>query len=118
MGAVFSSYHIRTFVAACGPLFIYIFSAFWTIFKLTYTLLAFFEPGTLALAVDYRAMVRETVKDGRGDGHVGKDPVPLGEDFVAGKDGGNFLVASGDELEKEIGSLNIHGEIADFVDNK
>jgi len=48
---------------------------------LAHKLLALFEAIALALDVDNGAMMQDAVKDSRGDGHVGKDFVPLREGF-------------------------------------
>ena len=42
----------------------------------------------------------------------------LGESLVGGKNGGNPLVTSGDELEKQVSSLNVHWQIANLVNNE
>jgi len=62
--------------------------------------LSFFEPVALAFDVDDGAVMQDTVENGRGNGHVGKYLVPLREGLVAGKDGGDLLVTSGDELKE------------------
>ena len=69
---------------------------------LTHKFFAFFQPVRLALDVDNGAVMQDTVQDSGGDGDVGKDLVPLGEGLVGGKNGGRFLIPSGNELEKEI----------------
>lgn len=81
-------------------------------------LLAFFQPVGLAFNIDNGTVMQNTVEDGGSDGDIGKNLVPLGEGFVGGKDGGGLLVTSGDELKEEICALDIHGEIANFVNNK
>ena len=59
-----------------------------------------------------------TVQDSGGDGDVGKDLVPLGEGLVGGKDGRRLLVPPCNKLKKQIGTLAVHGEIGDLVDDK
>ena len=85
---------------------------------LTHKFLAFFQTVRLALDVNDSAVMQDTIQDGGGDGDVGKDLVPLGEGLVGGKNGGRFLIPSGNELEKEICALDIHREIADFVNDE
>ena len=85
---------------------------------LAHKFLAFFQAVRLALDVDNGAVMQDTVQDGGGDGDVGKDLVPLGEGLVGGEDGGCFLIPSGNELEEQVCTLDIHREIADFVDDE
>ena len=85
---------------------------------LTHKFLAFFQAVRLTLDVDNSAVMQDTVQDGGGDGDVGKDLVPLGESLVGGKNGGRFLIPSGNELEEQVCTLYIHREIADFVDDE
>jgi hypothetical protein len=79
---------------------------------------ALFETVALALDVDDGTVMQDAVKDSGSDGHVSEDLVPLGEGFVGGKDGGNLLVASGNELKEQISALDIHRKIPDFINNK
>ena len=53
---------------------------------LFHVLLAFLEAIALALDVDDGAAMQNTVKNGRSDGNIGKDVVPLRKGFVGGKD--------------------------------
>ncbi len=85
---------------------------------LAHKFLALFEAVRLALDVNDGAVVQDTVENGGGDRNVGKNLVPLGEGFVGGKDGGGFLIPSGDELEEQIGTLDIHREITDLVNDE
>ena len=85
---------------------------------LAHKFLAFFQAVRLALDVDNGAVMQDTVQDGGGDGDVGKDLVPLGESLVGGKNGGRFLIPSGNELEEQVCTLYIHREIADFIDDE
>lgn len=82
---------------------------------LFHELLALLEPVRLALDVNHATVVQDPVKNGGSDGDIGKDLIPLGEGLVGGKDGGGFLVASGNELKEEVGTLNVYGEIANFI---
>ena len=85
---------------------------------LAHKFLAFLEAVRLAFDVDHSTVMQDTIQDGGGDGDVGKDLVPLGEGLIGGEDGGGLLIASGNQLEKQIRALNVHREIADFVDNQ
>ena len=85
---------------------------------LAHEFLAFLQAVRLTLDVDNGAVMQDTIQDGGGDGDVGKDLVPLGEGLVGGKNGGRFLIPSGNELEEQVCTLDIHREIADFVDDE
>ena len=62
--------------------------------------------------------MQKTVASSGGDGDVGKDLVPLGEGLVGGKDGGRLLISPGNQLEEQVCALDVHGEVADLVDDK
>ena len=85
---------------------------------LTHKFLAFFQTVRLALDVNDSAVMQDAVQDGGGDGDVGKDLVPLGEGLVGGKDGGRLLISPGNQLEEQVCALDVHGEVADLVDDK
>ena len=85
---------------------------------LAHKFLAFFEAVRLAFDVDHCAVMQDTIQNSGGDGDVGKDLVPLGESLIGREDGGGLLIASGNQLEKQISPLNVHRKIADFVDNE
>ena len=85
---------------------------------LFHKLLAFLETVALAFDVDDSAMMQYSVQNGRCDSDVCKNLVPLGKGFVAGKDRGDLLIPSCNELKEQISPLNIHGQIADFVDDE
>ena len=85
---------------------------------LAHKFLAFFQTVRLALDVNDSAVMQDTIQDGGGDGDVGKDLVPLGEGLVRGKDGRCFLIPSGNELEEQVCALDVHGEVADFVNDE
>ena len=59
-----------------------------------------------------------TIQNSGGDGDIGKDLVPLREGFVGGKDGRRFFIPSGNKLEEQVCALDVHGEVADLVDDK
>ena len=73
---------------------------------------------TIEVDVDNGAVIQYAIQDSGGDGNVGKDLVPLGEGLVEGKDAGRFLIPPSNELEEQIGALNIHGEITNLVDDE
>ena len=85
---------------------------------LAHEFLSLFEAVRLALDVNDSTMMQDTIQDGGGNGDVGKDLIPLGEGLIGGEDGGGLLIASGNQLEEQICALNVHGEIADFVNNE
>ena len=85
---------------------------------LSHKLLAFLETVGFALDVDDGAVMQDEVKDSGDDGDIRKDLVPLVEDFVGSKNGGGLLTLLGNELKEEIGTLNVYGEIADFVNDE
>ena len=62
-------------------------------------------------------MVTDAVWESGGDCDISKDLVPLGECFVRGEDGRGLFIASGNEPKEEIGSLNIHGKVADLIND-
>lgn len=80
--------------------------------------MAVFE--AVAGAVDGQdvAVVQESVEDGGGQDVVAEDGSPFGEVFVAGDDGGAFLVSSADQLEEHVGFVAVEPEVADFVDDQ
>lgn len=85
---------------------------------LIHVFLSFFEPVALAFDIDDSTVLQNTGKDSRGDGDIGEDLVPLGKGLVGGKDCGGILVSSGDALKEQVLPLNIHREIADFINDE
>ena len=85
---------------------------------LAHKFLAFLQAVRLALDVDNGAVMQDAVQDGGGDGDIGKDLVPLREGFVGGKDGRRFFIPSGNKLEEQVCTLDVHGEVADLVDDE
>ena len=85
---------------------------------LAHKFLAFFQAIGLALDVDHRTVMQDTVQDGGGNGDVSEDLSPLGEGLVGSKDGGGLLITPGDELEEQVRTLNVHGKIADFINDE
>ena len=85
---------------------------------LAHKFLALLQAVRLALDVNHSAVMQDTIQDSGGDGDVGKDLIPLGEGLVGGKDSGRFLVPPGNELKEQACTLDVHGEVADFVDDE
>ena len=77
---------------------------------------AVFHPVAGAFEDDGVAVVEEAVEDGGGDGGVAvEDGGPLFEGFVGGQDDGAAFVAGADDLEEEVGSALVDGQITDFI---
>ena len=65
------------------------------------------------------AMMKETVEHGGGDSGVTvENGGPLVEGLVGGEDDGAAFVAGADDLEEQISSALVDGEVADFVEDK
>ena len=61
-------------------------------------------------------MVKEAIKDGGGDGAIAvEDSGPLFKGFVGGDDDRTAFVALTDDLEEQVGSALIDGQVADLV---
>lgn len=64
-------------------------------------------------------MVKEAIEDGGGDGAIAvEDRRPLFEGFIRGDDDGTAFVSLADDLEKQVGSALIYGQVPDLVQNK
>ena len=85
---------------------------------LVHKFLAFFLAVRLAFDVDHGAAMQNAIQDGQGNGDVSKYLVLLGEGIVKGKESGRFLVASGNQLKEQVCALDIHGKVADLVNNE
>ena len=85
---------------------------------LTHEFLSFLQTVRLTLDVDHGAVMQYMIQDGGDNGNIGSDLIPLGEGLVGGEDGGGFLIPSGDQLEEQVCALDIHREIAGFVDDE
>ena len=85
----------------------------------------------LALDVDDGAVMQDAVQNCGRDGDVGKDLVPPGEGLVGGKDlvppgeglvggkdGRRLLISPCNKLEEQICALDVHGEVADLVNDE
>lgn len=69
---------------------------------LAHKFLAFLQAVGLALDIDHGVVMQDAIQNGRGNGDIGKDLVPLGEGLAGGKDSGCFLVPSGNELKEQV----------------
>ena len=85
---------------------------------LAHEFLAFFQTVRLALDVAHGAVMQNAIQDGGGNGDIGKDLVPLGEGLVGDEYGRRFLISSGNQLEEQVCALNIHGKIANLVNDE
>ena len=72
----------------------------------------------VAADVDGDRVVEEAIEDGRRDDGIAEDLAPRAEALVAGQDDGAALVATGDELEEEVGAVAIDRDVADLVDHE
>ena len=61
-------------------------------------------------------VVGESVDEGDGARGIGEDGVPVFEGQVGGDEQGAVLVAAADELEEEVGSASVVGEVSELVD--
>ena len=68
---------------------------------LAHKLFAFLEAVRLAFDVNDGAVMQDTIQDGRGNGDVGKDLIPLGEGLIGSEDGGGLLIPPGNQLENK-----------------
>ena len=62
--------------------------------------------------------MKNPVQNGTGDDRVSKDLSPVGIGLVRGENHRAFLIPSGNQLEKQVGSQAIDRDIADFIDNQ
>ncbi len=62
--------------------------------------------------------MQDAIQNCGGDGDVGKDLVPLGKSLVGGKDSGRFLIPPGNQLEEQVCTLDVHGEISNLIDDE
>src|SRR6266567_4251284 len=63
--------------------------------------------------------MKKAIEDGGGNGAIAvEDSGPLFEGFVGGNDDGTAFVSLADDLEKQVGSALIYGQVADLVQNK
>src|SRR4051812_41616651 len=80
-------------------------------------LLGFLEAVALGVDVDDLRAVDEAIYEGDDAGGVREDLAPRGEGLVGTEEDGLVdVVATGDDLEEEIGVAAVVGEVADLVD--
>ena len=64
-------------------------------------------------------MVKEAIEDGRGDGAIAvEDGGPLFKGFVGGDDERTAFVALADDLEEQVGSALIDGQVPDLIQHQ
>ena len=64
-------------------------------------------------------MMKEAVEDGGGHGGIViEDRGPLFEGFIGGETEGPPLIASTDNLEKQVGAGLVDGHIAEFIEDE
>jgi len=64
-------------------------------------------------------VVKKAIEDSGSNGAITvEDSRPLFEGFVGGDDDGTAFVSLADDLEKQVGSVLIYGQVADFVQKK
>jgi hypothetical protein len=95
-------------------------SGFWSIGPGRFSAFdAVFHAVAGAFEHDGVAVVEQAVEHGGGDGGVAvEDAGPLLEGFVGGQDDGAALVAGADDLEEQVGSALVDGQVADFVEDE
>ena len=60
--------------------------------------------------------MKKAIEDGGGNGAIAvEDSRPLFEGFVGGDDDRTAFVSLADDLEKQVGSAPIYGQVADLV---
>src|ERR1700745_3951586 len=63
--------------------------------------------------------MKKAIEDSGGNGAIAvEDRGPLFEGFVGGDDDGTAFVSLADDLEKQVGSALIYGQVPDLVQNK
>ena len=71
-----------------------------------------------AFNYDGFGMMKKAIEDGRGNGAIAvEDRGPLFEGFIGGNDDGTAFVSLADDLEKQVGSALIDGQIPYLVQN-
>ena len=78
----------------------------------------FLEPVRFPFDVHGGRVVEQAVEQGARDHGVAKDLTPGAEALIAGEQDRAPLIAPGDELEKEIGSLPVDRDVPDLVDDQ
>ena len=79
---------------------------------------SFLETEGLALDVDRRRMMEQTVQNRRGQGLISEDVSPDQKAFVGGQDEAGLLVASAEEPEEQTGFFPGEGQVPDLIQNQ
>src|SRR3984957_19972912 len=77
-----------------------------------------FEAVAVSFQGDDVGVVDEAVDHGGGDGVVAEDLAPAAERLVGRDDEAGSFVASGYQLEEQVGGLGFERDVADFVDDQ
>ena len=63
--------------------------------------------------------MKKSIEDGGGNGAIAvEDRGPLFEGFIRGNNDGTAFVSLADDLEKQVGSALIYGQVPNLVQNK
>ena len=62
--------------------------------------------------------MQEPVEDGGGDHLVAEDLAPLRDHLIGGDEHAAALVATGDELEEEVGAAPLEGQVPELIDDE
>ena len=76
------------------------------------------EPVACAFEVEDVGLVDDSIDHRRGHNLVGEDLAPPGEGQVAGHNQGGVFVAGGHQLEEQVRSILIEGNVADLIDDE
>ena len=69
--------------------------------------------------LDQHSVMNQAINHGRSKGIIViEDCSPVSEGPVGGHDDGTTFIPVGDHLEEELGTLLVHGQIAQFIDNQ
>jgi len=74
----------------------------------------FFEPVRITLDVDGGGVMKQSIKNSRGNDRITKNFVPLGETTVGGEDHGSFLITARDKLGEEMSAVTVNRNVADI----
>jgi len=63
-------------------------------------------------------VMKQSIKNSRGNDRITKNFIPLGETTVGGEDHGSFLITARDELEEKMSAVTVNRNVADLINNK
>jgi hypothetical protein len=63
-------------------------------------------------------MVQKPIEDRAGDHGVAEHVAPGAQALIAGDDDRAAFIATGDQLEEQVGALTVDRQIADFIDQE